>query len=155
MPNKDYQSYSSDNKTDLLNCPFCGSDQVFVWKRPEAIPRYFVICPGCERDINGESTHQQAIAAWNRRASPSWSTEPPTEEGYYWYRVSCNDKYYLGPFICRIEGHDAGAIQYEASGKLIKKLVKHWLEGWTDKCIVYWQKINDPTEPEESEVPHD
>jgi len=132
----------------LKPCPFCGSDQVFVWKRPEAIPRYFVICPGpgCERDINGESTQQQAIAAWNRRASPSWSTEPPTEEGLYLLR-RYNKFGEAEPVVVRRSSKAFHLFAMQANWAL-KSFCK-------DYPKALWLKIDDPAPPEESEVPHD
>ena len=145
----------------LKPCPFCGSDQVFVWKRPEAIPRYFVICPECERDINGESTQQQAIAAWNRRASPSWSTECPTEEGWYAVRFLCGNarqtlvliqRKYLAYGVSYLIVKDVLNTECKATANSLT-LCQYKLTDYIE-CfgVLHWHKIDVPAPPEESEV---
>ena len=134
----------------LSPCPFCGSDQVFVWKRPEAIPRYFIICPECKRDINGESTKQQAIAAWNRRASPSWSTEPPTEEGSYWLVLKTGN---VNSWVFYAYIYEEGKQRFIESRCIQgRRLLKEFCE--TVPYPLQWLKIDVPAPPEESEVKH-
>jgi Lar family restriction alleviation protein len=64
--------------TDLLPCPFCGSDAAVV----ESNDRFYVACNGDDcftcvgeaHDIWGEPAHiftseEAAVEAWNRRAA--------------------------------------------------------------------------------------
>lgn len=69
--------------TDLQNCPFCGADNAMMLPptcRPEtpynAADRLFPIvrCGSCCAEVSGSNEDYRghsAIAAWNRRASPS------------------------------------------------------------------------------------
>lgn len=61
----------------LKECPFCGGEAI-IWQGPD----YFkVACrnqPGCAAKVGPFDTEDEAIAAWNRRPSPS--TAPLTLE---------------------------------------------------------------------------
>ena len=76
------------NEVELDVCPFCG-------KEP-AVEKYCIgtriVC--LAKNVSGIINHcvyvdgvteSEARAAWNRRAETAdWTTEVPTEEGYYW-----------------------------------------------------------------------
>ena len=71
---------SETKERELLPCPFCGSGNAQIFKGDIF---YKVLCKVCGGMQNGHEISKKAIAAWNRRAAPAWTTEP-TEEGLYW-----------------------------------------------------------------------
>ena len=117
----------------LKPCPFCGggaemcvmtdnSLQTYYAIRSDLSParRYHVIWrhfDTCPVTLIGRYfvTEEAAIAAVNRRASPSWSTEPPTEEG--WYCVTWNDS--IEPYRHLVNGN------YIVAKTLIAYVMKH------------------------------
>ena len=56
----DYEGRKMSNKL----CPFCGSDDCHVF--PD-ISWFSVRCRGCDGEGPVKDTHEEAIAAWNRR----------------------------------------------------------------------------------------
>lgn len=55
-------------KTELLPCPFCGSDQV-GWMIVTSNPRQKVVGCACGAEGPPRSKRADAIAAWNTRGS--------------------------------------------------------------------------------------
>lgn len=55
----------------LKPCPFCGGNNLSV----EGITFYWVECIDCNASISGHETEEQAIEAWNRRASAEQKEE--------------------------------------------------------------------------------
>ncbi|MGG2041165.1 Lar family restriction alleviation protein [Burkholderia gladioli] len=54
----------------LSDCPFCGGTNCTATSK--GISKwYFIYCPDCLAEGPAENTPDQAIAAWNRRASPA------------------------------------------------------------------------------------
>lgn len=60
---------------ELLNCPFCGSDDVGLSRLHES--RSFVMCNGCGAEANDTNTLPEASAAdvWNRRVDDPLRTQ--------------------------------------------------------------------------------
>lgn len=58
----------SKEQTDLLPCPFCGGSGRVLRHHRYAVT---IHCRDCECDGPDMGTEDEAIAAWNRRASPS------------------------------------------------------------------------------------
>lgn len=56
---------------ELKPCPFCGGNNLSV----EGITFYWVECIDCNASISGHETEEQAIEAWNRRASAEQKEE--------------------------------------------------------------------------------
>lgn len=67
----------SDN---LLPCPFCDGeaalDSVEVMDDHVVSDRYYVFCFGCFAESANLATEAEAIAAWNRRATPPYMATP-------------------------------------------------------------------------------
>lgn len=59
--------------TKLLPCPFCGGKaELNTWGNDrDGCHVAKVICDSCSASADSFETQDQAIAAWNRRASPS------------------------------------------------------------------------------------
>ena len=74
----------------LKPCAHCGETRINIHKVDDCeyctyLPsiRFEVVCSGCCLTIV-RATEEEAIAAWNLRASPSWSTEPPRDTRQNW-----------------------------------------------------------------------
>ncbi|WP_419692202.1 Lar family restriction alleviation protein [Burkholderia gladioli] len=63
----------SDKLSELLPCPFCGSDEVTVGSFGSSCidPQHYVQCEQCDGATVRHASDGEAIAAWNRRASPA------------------------------------------------------------------------------------
>lgn len=72
-------------------CPFCGKNDIRTSRAWEGLVFWqackqcgangpIAICDDASDDENASKNQ------WNRRLAPQWSTEPPTESGWY---VSC------------------------------------------------------------------
>lgn len=76
---------------DLKPCPICGDKVKTSWQvdiRPDngsLITKWWIIHVNktCIDAIGWFHTREKAIEAWNHRPAPEWSTEPPTEPGWY------------------------------------------------------------------------
>ena len=75
----------------LKPCAHCGETGIDIREDTDCehctyVPgkHFKVTCSWCYLSIIRD-TKEEAIAAWNRRASPSWSTEPPTAPGWWIY----------------------------------------------------------------------
>lgn len=51
----------------LLSCPFCGGKASLMW--PDDLQTNQVVCIECFAGSNILDTKQQAIVAWNKRAT--------------------------------------------------------------------------------------
>ena len=62
--------------TDLMNCPFCGSDAkaVNVWKTIFGRSGWHIVCCGCGVRTRNENSSNSAKIRWNSRQS-----EKPSE----------------------------------------------------------------------------
>lgn len=57
---------------NLKPCPFCGQSKADVNEQPcVGAIKYLVICHYCGAETNSDFVREYAIAAWNRRTSPS------------------------------------------------------------------------------------
>lgn len=52
-----------ESEKELQPCPFCGSEDL-------ENDTYFITCVTCEADGPIKGNEPEAIAAWNRRATP-------------------------------------------------------------------------------------
>ena len=85
----------------LKPCPYCNGQAEMGY----GDACYFVYCTHCNTCGAGEvdsgaDAEEQAAEAWNalpRR--PQWTTEPPTEPGWYWQRRDKEDT----PLPVRVE----------------------------------------------------
>ncbi|MDR8087836.1 Lar family restriction alleviation protein [Burkholderia gladioli] len=59
----------SDKLSDPLPCPFCGGRASSSQQTTGG--RWAAYCLDCEAMVDGEFSEPDAIAAWNRRASPA------------------------------------------------------------------------------------
>ncbi|WP_186182987.1 Lar family restriction alleviation protein [Burkholderia gladioli] len=59
----------SDKLSKLLPCPFCGGRASSSQQTTGG--RWAAYCLNCEAMVDGEFSEPDAIAAWNRRASPA------------------------------------------------------------------------------------
>ena len=76
----------TDKQSELLPCAHCG-DEARMSKKRHAMDvcfKFYVECKGCGIKTLRFNTEAEARAAWNRRAdAENWTTEVPTEEGWY------------------------------------------------------------------------
>lgn len=56
---------SKDDRVKLKGCPYCGSGSAFATKNEFEL--YWIHCDECGAVGPGDTTHEKAIAAWNRR----------------------------------------------------------------------------------------
>ena len=76
----------------LKPCPLCQSIHVCIMQTSEQdvdSQKYYGFCYNCCAEAGLGDTEEQAAAAWN--ALPRalhWTTETPTEPGWYWWRKS-------------------------------------------------------------------
>lgn len=67
------------SEIDLVDCPFCGSDEITVEQAKKGW--YSAICGNCEAEGPPAYTHKDARLAWKGRAAPpSPSTAPEVHE---------------------------------------------------------------------------
>ena len=87
----------------LKPCPYCGSDNIAVQMsryRGEAASYYYALCGNCKMagpEVSNEEgegiAEEQAAAAWNSLPRLlHWTTETPTEPGWYWCRSNVQPK---------------------------------------------------------------
>lgn len=65
----------AESNTELMPCPFCGSDRITVWTIRDGQQ---AVCKDCKSTgaptyhgpAGFEQTRNQAAEAWNRRAAP-------------------------------------------------------------------------------------
>ena len=75
--------------TELKPCPKCGSTSVkhFVYD-----DGYGVFCRRCQFELYPHKLEKVAAEEWNAMPRPlQWTSEPPTEPGWYWYRLNERD----------------------------------------------------------------
>ena len=58
--------------TDLLPCPFCGSNEI---ARQSAMGEYWILCETCHATSVMSHYEQGADEAWNRRPAPPAKSE--------------------------------------------------------------------------------
>ena len=74
----------------LRSCHNCGGGKVSVREKMFCnAPRYYVYCSTCGLCGPALLTTAATTKAWNTlQGSLHWTTETPTEEGWYWNRVA-------------------------------------------------------------------
>ena len=142
---------------ELKPCPFCGSEPylhspflaapTMNGKKRES--RWQINCPECCVKTSHYATKEEARAAWNRRAVPDmqWSSEPPTEPGYYWKQHGDNH-----PIVLEIFGSQDGQLWIASTLHNDHILLSTHLDnvrrfGYT----AYWCKMPPPPMPERRE----
>lgn len=98
------------------------------------------ICPSCGTRIGvdlatcGECEMAASIVAANEAAQPQWTTEPPTEPGWYWVRQGHNQ-----PIVAWVR---------ELDRKMRVKLFGNAYHNDVDeKMFTHWMKIEAPEPP--------
>ena len=142
----------------LKPCPFCGDKAILWCEKPKSSDYgWLAACFSCHSQtgyvarIGGiHKTEEAAIAAWNRRASPSWSTEPPTEEGVYCFRFDNAMAVVLVTEYC-----DDTNLYVSMFGSSRRRELYEFCDMHREYQFVQWLKIDVPAPPEESEVKHD
>ncbi|WP_186019896.1 Lar family restriction alleviation protein [Burkholderia gladioli] len=91
----------SDKLSELLPCPFCGSDEVTVGSFGSSYidPQHYVQCEQCDGATVRHASDGEAIAAWNRRASPAPAI-PAHTRAWIEKLIDCfdvDDVKYIGP----------------------------------------------------------
>ena len=71
---------------ELKPCPFCGSAKLSL--DCDAYKNYYILCDACGCQTSGDHDRDGAIAAWNRRATPSPGKAP---EPVAWIRMRTLD----------------------------------------------------------------
>ena len=143
----------TDTTEKLLLCPFCGSDAERVFA--EEYGYRAIECITCLAKMEG-GTKEEVIDAWNRRAAekPKWTTEIPTEEGWYWMYSDVYPDYaeYEGgcdmPALTQITSHN-NRLHVMIYRKKIH--ASYCLKVFCQVDKPLWQKIDIPTLPEEGE----
>lgn len=59
-------------KTEMLPCPFCGSDQ-FKPKVCKDILDYCILCTQCGVESGDADSEEEAVQFWNTRAAPTFT----------------------------------------------------------------------------------
>lgn len=60
----------NDNKQELLDCPFCGSEDIHLHRVTHSNNGYYVQCWNCDTKICLCATEKLAIQTWQARAKP-------------------------------------------------------------------------------------
>ena len=71
--------------SELKPCPACGGTDLIIYGKGSE--KHYVRCHGC--DMQGPEIYgrDKAAAAWNAlHRTPEWTSEPPTQPGWYFTR---------------------------------------------------------------------
>lgn len=71
--------------SQLKPCPYCGDTDLIIYGKGSE--KHYVRCHGC--DMQGPEIYgrDKAAAAWNAlHRTPEWTSEPPTQPGWYFTR---------------------------------------------------------------------
>ena len=129
------------NEVELLACPFCGGNALL---EDFSDGRFWhVSCVDGDCDIQPETdTHgseSEARAAWNRRAETAdWTSEVPTEEGFYWVLRKYDTMMIV--YVCNI----VGRMEVHGSSNPHQLLMEAYIDSYD---IVAWSKIPTPPLP--------
>jgi Lar family restriction alleviation protein len=111
----------------LLPCPFCGGEpRQFNCVEPDGfVSGTFVRCDACGIDINDEY-EADAVAAWNRRASPpAPAAEPVAKEGASAWLIR-KGSYYYRPNRCGYTASKAEAGRYTEAEAKREAAIEPW-----------------------------
>jgi len=93
---------------DLKPCPFCGSSARYILKDDISFGKWWDV--GCNNQncflnegADWYHTKDNVTELWNTRTTTPWTTEPPSEEGWYWYSNAALEY----PTVIRIEQHES------------------------------------------------
>ena len=107
---------------------------------------YCVQCTNCEASSGLYGSKEQARAAWNRRVAekPKWTTETPTEEGWYWHKDAHNKP--------KMVYHKLGRVCFLSDSCVFGQAYEYWAEDIEEFGEhTQWLKIDIPAVPEEGE----
>jgi len=130
----------------LLPCPFCGGEAIHE-NYPDSRDHH-VFCDVCLGRTDAWSTKLKAVNNWNRRAVPAtqWSSEPPTEKGFYWAVLGQVEKIITMVFI-NANNRVCSKINCQHCMILLSEI-----PNFTAECEVqFWLPITPPPMPERRE----
>jgi len=151
----------------LEPCPFCGNKRISVVEPVSETGKCFgtksrvihIFCNDCKIPgvLGSLERKDEAFAAWNRRAEPQWTTETPTEPGWYWMKHTLSEhlgsvRWLIYLYRSAWDGElDAicvptqkGRVKY-ATHVTLKEMLK--IKGIDDKPH-QWLKIEEPEIPD-------
>ncbi|WP_186276358.1 Lar family restriction alleviation protein [Burkholderia gladioli] len=108
----------SDKLSKLLPCPFCGGRASSSQQTTGG--RWAAYCLNCEAMVDGEFSEPDAIAAWNRRASPAPAIPmPPLNDAMRAVLTNENCVYGTPDELYAALGRAAPAISESEDAKLL------------------------------------
>ncbi|WP_186013778.1 Lar family restriction alleviation protein [Burkholderia gladioli] len=119
----------SDKLSKLLPCPFCGGRASSSQQTTGG--RWAAYCLNCEAMVDGEFSEPDAIAAWNRRASPAPAIPmPPLNDAMRAVLTNENCVYGTPDELYAALGRAAPAISESEDAKRLDWLTKSdWYTG--------------------------
>ena len=154
------------NESELLPCPFCGGEGQDRKNYENNTWIYSVRCKECDVTTDFYGSKKKAIAAWNRRVetknsesdelyvsyklglekgleinrqnTADWTSEVPTEEGFYWVLRKYDTMMIV--YVCNI----GGRMEVHGSSNPHQLLMEAYIDSYD---IVAWSKIPTPPLP--------
>jgi Lar family restriction alleviation protein len=79
--------------SELLNCPFCGSDEVTIGRFAASYidPQHYVKCEQCDGATVSHASEEEAVSSWNRRATEGFHRNAVIEQSAESKRKSVDD----------------------------------------------------------------
>jgi hypothetical protein len=146
----------SETEKELKPCAHCGGKAKLTSYIPQHpgefnvginYPEFYVFCTKCLTRTESDHRKEVIIAAWNRRteAVPQWTSETPTEHGWYWVMIG-ESKGYVIVFVYEDED-DIMCVHHNGNPRSLP------VDEYASMFHVYrWLRIPDPPLPAEREV---